>query len=159
MAETKSTDFKSLIASLEDNLELYFGKKAPQLPSDWKEFLVKIAPYLAIIGLVFGIWGVLTLLGLSAFILPLGTMGGMMAGRPFVGFYYLLTVVFMIPILVLEALAISPLFKRSIKGWRYMFYASLLGVLQSLVQFNLTGLIIGGAISFYLLFQVKSFYK
>lgn len=159
MAETKGTDFKSLFKSLEDNLDLYLGKKAPQLPKEWREFLVKIAPYLAILGVIIGVPGVLALLGLGTFIVPLGTIGGIVSGKPFLGLGYLVNVIFLGVMIVLEALAISPLFKRSKTGWNYLYYSTLLGAVQNIIGFNIGGLIIGTLISLYLLFQVKEYYK
>jgi len=159
MTETKSTDFKSLFKSLEDNLDLYLGKKAPQMPANWKEFLVKIAPSLAIIGVILGIPAILALLGLSAFVVPLGTLGGIASGKPFLGVGYLVSIFFLIAIIILEALSISPLFKRSKTGWNYMYYATLLGAVQNLISLNVGGLIIGTLLSLYLLFQVRPLYK
>ena len=159
MAESKGTDFKSLMGQLESNLDEYLGKKAPRMPKEWREFLVKAAPYLAILGVVLGIPAVLTLLGLGAFLVPFGTLGGIVTGRPFLGVGYIINIAFLIVILVIEALSISPLFKRSKTGWNYMYYATLLGAVQNLVSFNIGGLIIGTLISLYLLFQVKEYYK
>jgi hypothetical protein len=159
MADHKSEDFKSIMGQLENNLDEYLGKKAPQLPKEWRELLVKVAPYLAIIGVVLGVPGVLALLGLSTFVVPLGTISGMVSGRPFLGFGYLINVIFLGVMIVLEALSISPLFKRSKTGWNYMYYATLIGAIQNLISFNLGGLIIGTLLSLYLLFQVKEYYK
>jgi len=159
MATSKGTDFKSLMGQLEDNLDDYLGKKAPQIPAQWKELLVKVAPYLAIVGVVLGIPAVLALFGLGAFVVPLGTLGGIASGRPFMGVGYIVSIVFLAVMIVLEALSISPLFKRSKTGWNYMYYATLLGAIQNLISLNIGGLIIGTLLSLYVLFQVKSYYK
>ncbi len=159
MAESKGSDFKSLMRQLEDNLDLYLGKKAPSLPKEWKEFLVKVAPYLAILGVILGVPAILALLGVGTFIVPLGTLGGALTGRPFLGIGFLVNVLFLGAIIVLEALSISPLFKRSKVGWNYMYYATLLGAVQNLISFNVGGLVIGTLLSLYLLFQVKELYK
>jgi len=159
MAESKGSDFKSLMGQLESNLDEYLGKKAPQMPKEWREFLVKASPYLAILGVILGIPAVLTLLGLGTILVPFGTLGGLVSGQPFLGVGYIVNIAFLIVILVLEALSISPLFKRSKTGWNYMYYVTLLSAVQNLVSFNIGGLIIGTLISLYLLFQVKSYYK
>lgn len=159
MADKKGSDFKSLMGQLEANLDEYLGKKAPAIPKEWKEFIVKIAPYLAIIGVVIGIPGVLAIFGLSAFVVPLGTIGGVVSGQPFLGVGYIISVLFLAGVVILEALSISPLFKRSKTGWNYMFYATLLGAIQNLINFNIGGLVIGTLLSLYVLFQVKEFYK
>ncbi len=159
MADKKGSDFKSLMGQLESNLNEYLGKKAPQIPKKWKEIIVKIAPYLAIIGVVVGIPGVLAIFGLSTFIVPLGTIGGVVSGQPFLGVGYIISVLFLAGVIILEALSISPLFKRSKIGWNYMFYATLLGAVQNLINLNIGGLVIGTLLSLYILFQVKEFYK
>ncbi|MCL4364004.1 hypothetical protein M1328_02070 [Patescibacteria group bacterium] len=158
-SDTKSTDFKSSMSGLESTLELYLGKKAPQLPEKWREVLVKLAPYLAIIAVVIGVPAFLALLGLGAFVVPLGTIGGVMSGHPFSGISYLLSVAFLGVMVILEALAITGLFGRKAQGWRYMYWGTLVGAVQNVVNFNLGGLVIGTLLSLYLLFQVRSYYK
>lgn len=153
------SDFSKTMGQLEALLDKYLREKAPALPKDWKEFIVKISPYLAILGLIALVPTILTLFGLSAFVVPFGTIGGMMAGRPFLGLSYLLSVLFAAVQLVLIALAISPLFKRAKKGWRYLYYMALLSGVSSLIRFDLAGLIIGTGLSLYILFQVKEYYR
>lgn len=153
------SDFQKNMSQLETLLDKYLREMAPALPKNWKEFLVEIVPYLAIIGVVIGIPAVLTLLGLSTVGLPFFMIGGAMTGRPFKGVSYLIANLFLIVTLVLEALAILPLFKREKKGWRYLYYAALVGGLSSLIRFDLIGLIIGTGLSLYLLFQIKEYYK
>lgn len=159
MAEQTSGNVKATLGSLEETLDLYFGKKAPALPKDIKEILVKLAPYLAILGVVLSIPAILAVLGIGAIFAPFGMMGGWMTGRVFWGAGYYINMAFLIVMVILEALAISGLMKRTKAGWNYMFYASLVNILQNAVSFNLGGLIIGGVISFYLLFQVREYYK
>ena|SRR3989339_442651 len=153
------TDFKGMFGKLEVTLDEYLGKKAPALPKEWKEVLVKFAPYLAIIGVVMGIPGVLALLGMGTILAPLGLVGGMMTGRPFLGFGYIVSVLFLGVMILLEGLAIPGLFSRSKKAWTYLYWSALVGVVQNIVSFNVGGLVIGGLISMYFLFQVKEYYK
>ena len=157
---TEGTDFKGMLGKLEVILEEYLVEKAPfQLPKNVKEIIVKFAPYLAIIGVVMGIPGVLALLGAGTILAPLGLVGGMMTGRPFLGFGYIVSVVFLGVMILLEGLAIPGLFSRSKKGWTYLYWSALVGVLQNIISFNVGGLVIGGLISMYFLFQVKEYYK
>ena len=157
---TEETDFKGTFGKLEVILEEYLVEKAPfQLPKNVKEIIVKFAPYLAIIGVVMGIPGVLALLGAGTILAPLGLVGGMMTGRPFLGFGYIVSVVFLGVMILLEGLAIPGLFSRSKKAWTYLYWSALVGVLQNIISFNVGGLVIGGLISMYFLFQVKEYYK
>jgi hypothetical protein len=159
MSETK-TDFKGMMQKLEVTLEEYLVKKAPfSIPKEWKEIIVKFAPYLAILGVVMGIPGVLALLGAGTILAPLGLVGGLMTGRPFLGFGYIVSVLFLGATIILEGLAIPGLFSRSKKAWTYLYWSALLGVVQNIISFNVGGVIIGGLISMYILFQVKEYYK
>lgn len=157
--ETKGTDFGSMFGKLEVILGEYLGEKAPQLPKEWKEIVVKFAPYLVIIGVVVGIPGFLALLGLGTFMAPLGLVGGMMTGRPFLGFSYIVNVIFLGAMVLLEGLAIPGLFSRSKKGWNFLYWSALVGVVQNVLSFNIGGLVIGGLLSLYFLFQVREYYK
>lgn len=130
-------------------LNVYFGEKAPKMPGELKSFLVQAAPWLAIVGLVFSLPSVFALLGFSRF-----TMGfGMMYGNNL----YLASI-FSIAIVVLCALAIPGLFKKTLASWNLIFYALLVSLLQSLVMMNLASLIIGGLIGFWVLFQIRPAY-
>jgi hypothetical protein len=133
----------SLIATL----DLYFGKKAPQLPAGLKSFLVKVAPYITLLGILFTIPVVLTLFGLSVgFGYGVGASG------------FSLSVILTIIVIVLEIIALPGLFKPSSKGWTMMFYATLVSLLQNLLMMNWVGFVLGAVISFYFLFQLKSYY-
>lgn len=139
---------------LEAQLEPFFTKQLPSLPSNVKEVLVKIAPYLAILGVVFAIPAVFALLGLGALASPFVMMQGMHA---YTGFT--ISIIFVLIEVVLEIMAIPGLFARSKKAWKLMFYVSLVSIVSNLLSFNLGSLIIGTLISFYILFQVKPLYK
>jgi len=157
--ETERTDFGSIFEKLEVTLGKYLGEKAPQLPKAWKDALVKFVPYLVIIGVVVGVLGFLALFGLGTFLVPLGTIGGMMTGRPFFGFSYISNILFLGVMVLLEGLAIPGLFSRSKKAWNFLYWSALVGVVQNVLSFNIGGLIIGGLLSLYFLFQVKEYYK
>lgn len=141
-------------SKLESQLEPIFTKKLPNLPDNAKDTIVKLAPYLAIIGVVLSLPAVLTVLGLGAVAAPFAALGGITS---FTG--YSLTILFVIAGAVIMAIAIPGLFKRTLSAWRLMFCGSLVSAVSSLLAFNLGSLIIGTAISFYILFQVKSYYK
>jgi uncharacterized Tic20 family protein len=156
---TKKSEFSSQMRQLEDVFDQYLNKKAPAIPTAGKEALVKFAPYLAILSVILMIPTILAVLGLGTLLAPLGLIGGTMTGRPFLGFGYLIGVVFSIVILVLTILSINPLFKRERKGWQYMYYATLLGGVNNLLHLDLVGLIIFTGLWLYVLFQVREYYK
>lgn len=145
---------KQYITKLQDFLDLYFGKKAPQLPVNVKEAIVKYSPYLALILVVIAVPGLLLALGLTALATPFAAMGGFSYGTAFT-----LSALVLLVSLGLEVAAIPGLFKRSQSAWSLMFYSSLINAVYQLVTLNLVGLVIGSAISFYFLFQIRSYYK
>lgn len=148
---------KSGLNQLEGTLDLYFHKKAPALPANIKEVLVKLAPYLAIISVIVAIPGILVALGLSGAVTVLSPLGGYdtMSQVPTMW----LSILLLIPVVILEAMAIPGLFTRKAVAWRYMYWAQLISIVSSLITFNVIGAIISALISFYILFQIKSFYK
>ncbi len=142
------------MAKLEDTLELYLLKKAPSLPEGIKEAIVKFGPWIVLILLIMTLPVILAVFGLGALILPFSVVGG--AGF---GLTYLLSLGLTIVMLVLEAMAIPGLFKRQMKAWKLLYYATLVGAVQNVVSFNLGGLIIGTLLGLYILFQISSYYK
>lgn len=149
-----ATKHSSVLVTLEDKLDELLVDKAPSLPTYWKETIVRYSPWLTLIAMILLLPLVLPLLGIGALLTPFSYMGGVGTGMNYT-FSLLVSVV----TLVLEAMAIPGLFKRSRKAWYLLYYATLLGALSSLIDFNIGGLIIGTLLSLYILFQVKSYYK
>ncbi|MCX6726388.1 MAG: chromate transporter [Candidatus Shapirobacteria bacterium] len=145
---------KEYITKAETFLDLYFGKKAPQLPVNIKEAIVKFSPYIAILVLVLSLPAILALFSLGAVVNSYAFAVGVHYGFS----YYLATGVLVISLIV-DALAIPGLFARKLSGWNLMFYSALITALYSLLRLDIVSLIISGAISFYILFQVRSYYK
>ena len=140
----------ALIASLDS----IFAKKAPQLPAGVKEFIVKVAPYVVIIGLIFTAFSLVSLLLL---ILGGGALFAYAAVRGAMTNLVISLILFIV-IGVLEAMAVSGLFHRRAHSWKLMFYAQLVSLLSLLLSLNIVGFIFGGIIGFYILFQVRSRY-
>lgn len=145
------------LTQLEDTLDLYFGKKAPALPTNIKDLIVKLAPYLSIIALILTLPAILLILGLGSFATMLAPLGGVQSVSTLPTMW--LGIILLIPVVVLEAMAIPGLFARKAVAWKYMFWAQLITLVSSLVQFNIVGALIGAVIGFYILFQIKSHYK
>lgn len=146
-----------ILSQLEDTLNDYFGKKAPALPANIQEIIVKLAPYLTILGVILALPAILLLLGLGSFATMLAPLGGAEAVTTVPNMW--LGIVLLIPVVILEALAIPGLFARKAVAWKYIFWALLISLVSSLVQFNIVGALIGAVIGFYILFQIKSHYK
>lgn len=144
------------LESLEQTLDLYFNKKAPALPAGAKEFLVNIAPWVTVIAVLLSLPAALALIGINSFVMPYSSVGMMGYST---GSMWMVSSALLVVTLVLEALAIPGLFSRSKSGWNFVFYSSLVSIISSIVLLNLVGAVISAVISFYFLFQLRSYYK
>lgn len=148
-------DIKGLIGQLEALLDEYMVQKAPfQLPLGLKEFLVKVAPYLIIIFAVMALPFILGAIGLSTVLTPFAMMGGYGWGLGMI-----IAVATAVITIILEVMAVPGLFKRARAGWRLVFYASIVNVVGNLLAMNILGAIFAALIGWYVLFQIKEFYK
>ncbi len=133
-------------------------KKLPVLPKGVNEFIVSVAPWLA---LVFGVLAIVTGLGAFGLLTALSPVA-MYAGAGGYAFTGLLAAVVLLLQGVVELLAFPGLKARKVKGWNLMFYSLLLSVLSSVVALSVgsvVGAVVGFLIGYYFLYQVKSYYK
>lgn len=145
-------DCKKWCEKLDKFFEDLFIKKAPALSQKAKDWIVKAAPYLALIFGVIAIPGLIAILGVGTITAPFWAFtGGRSLGH---------IVVFLISAaqVALELMAVSPLFKRKKRGWDLMYKATLLSVVSAILSFSGFGVVVA-VISLYLLYQVKSYYK
>jgi hypothetical protein len=150
------------LAGFEATLEEYLVKKAPfQLPDNVKEILVKIAPYLVIVGLVLLIPTLFSAFGMStAFNNPF-----MAVYAPSLRSAWFLNLATAGITAVFYVFAVPGLFSRTAKAWQLLFYASLVsligGVLIGIIGYSggLLGTLLSTLIGWYLLFQVKGLYR
>lgn len=154
MTKTTNTDLTSLLGQLETNLDLYLGQKAPAIPANIREMIVKFSPWISLIVGLIALPAILAVLGLSAFVMPFSYLGGIRYGLS-----YTLSMLVLAVATILDFVAIPGLFKRSASAWRLIYYSTLINAVYSLISFNWTSLVIGTLVSLYILFQVKSYYK
>lgn len=147
-------DYKSYLTDLENVCEEYLVKKAPAIPDNVREAIVKFGPWISLILLIMSAPVILGLLGLGALLTPFSYLGGMGAG-----FSYTASIIFTIVVMVMQIIALPGLFKRKMSSWRMMFYAALVETVHNVIIFNLGGLIIGTLLSLYVLFQVRKLYS
>jgi len=123
-------------------------KTLPHLPKGITEFLVTISPWLILlylVGEVFVIFGSLASLVVD----------------PVFGVVRLVTA-FVLAFLLLSAF--SPVKNREIKGWVYLFWIELIGVVEILINAvsgrysSMVGTVIGLLIGLYILFEMRSFF-
>ncbi len=125
----------------------------PAFPDNVKEILVKIAPYLCILGAIFGAIGLLAVVGLGGALSGLGAMsfGGS-------GFLYYISMAILAVMVFLYATAVKPLMNREKKGWDNLYYVEILSLITNLLSFSIVGFILSFVIGFWVLFQVKDKY-
>jgi len=154
MTKQTNPDLVASLSKLDGFLEDYLVKKAPSIPKQVKELIVNYGPYLIILSLLFAIPSILALLGLSTVSLPIK-----MFGHLSFGFTYTLSTIVLLINLVLEILALPGLLKKKASAWKLIYYTVLVSAVHSLLLLNLASLVIGSLLSFYVLFQIKSYYK
>ncbi len=129
------------IEAFSARLEAIF-EKLPHLPKGIVRFLVKIMPWLALIG------GIMMILG----------------GVAAIGLFMVRSILNLISGVIL-VLAFKPLRARESKGWMYMFWVAIIGlvevvfVLVTVSGVSFVGALVWQIIGFYLLFEMKKSYK
>ncbi len=151
---------KQLVKPLE---EMY--AKAPSLPLGVKDFIVMVAPWVAVI------LGVLSVFGFAVSLLGFGALGVLapLSGGTTVSLAGLGLVSTVLGLVsgVLMLLSFRPLQRREMRGWNLTFWVLVLGLVGSLVgnvlfYFSVFGLamaVVWFLIELYFWFQVKSYYK
>jgi hypothetical protein len=146
---------------LVSTLQPYFTSKAPfQLPEEWRQTIVRIAPWLvlaaAIISVLIG-WPILMFaLGLSAFF----------AYAYGATLFMWLAIAVLIVQTVLLFMSYPGLKAYKLAGWNFAFYGAMLSVAYGIVQWlqypsnigTLIGAAIGAVIELYILFQIRDYY-
>lgn len=165
----------AVLTQLENKLEDAF-KGAPKLSDSTKESLAKLWPWLA---LIFGIlqlaaaWALWGLVRTTDRILDTAnTISLYYTGRS-VGYsaaektWMYIGIAMLVVDAVILLMAYPHLVKRARRGWDLLFLGSVINVVYSVVSIFINGRgfssflfgLIGSAIGFYLLFQVKSKYN
>jgi len=147
---TKSTTFN--LQTLEKTLEKYFGKQAPALPKGAKKFIVDFGPWFLAVIAVVTLPGMISSLGIASYF-----------HSYYRAWHYsswgLASTLISLVAYGFSLAALPGLFKKTIKGWRLLFYASLINVLGEVISTDLVSFVLAAVVSWYLLFQIKGSYK
>jgi len=164
----------SKLTDLENQLDKTFGKNAPQLPKNGKDMLIQWTPVVAAVIGVLSRWAAWNLWHWAH--LAERVIGGIcnaytVAGcGAYVSSRFSLWLWASILLLgvegVLYLLAYPGLQARKKQGWNYLFYGALLNVVYAIVSlfagYNATssfvGALVGSAVGFYFLFQIRGAY-
>ena len=161
--KTIKPPFSGPLAAFEAWLYDLLVTKAPfQLPSKVTDIIVKIAPWVTLVVALLSLPAIFAVFTISSYVGSVYSAYVMASVGPM---YYVAIVVLAIQV-VLMALSIAPLMKQKRSGWLLVFYSSTISVIYSALNsfsygFNIGSLIMGliaAAISYYVIFQVRSYY-
>jgi len=137
---------------LDTTLEDFF-KKMPPLPPNAVGAIYKIAPWLALLFGILGILGALFAFGILTALSPFAVV----AGTRNWGLGFVAAAGWLVSS-VLMLLAYPGLKAGKINGWNILFWSEVVNVVASVIGISVGG-IIGAAIGFYLIYQIKPKYK
>lgn len=144
---------KTSIDSVVDSVGNLFDK-LPALPKDARDIIVKITPWIALIFGVLGILGALAGFGILTVFSPLAMMGG---GAGAVGAGIISAILWLISSALLLA-AFPGTRNHKAQGWNFLFYSEVVSLVANVISVSFTGIIFA-VIAFYLIFQIRSYYK
>lgn len=147
---TKTTD--QVVARLET-----LNKGLPALPVNAKELLVTVAPYFALIFGILGILGSIAAFGIFSAIAPFGVLYGVRGAAAAGSMVIVYTIVGLVSS-ALMLFAFPGLRSRKAQGWTLLFWSEVVSLVSSIAGVSITGILFS-LLGFYLLFQVKSYYK
>jgi hypothetical protein len=151
-----SNQIFNLVDKVDSSLAPIFLKKIPSLPKNISELIVKYGPYLILFGIVSYIFSILNYMEISSF--------GYRVISPFVssarlGLAFFVTIVISTLNTIVLIYALPGLFSRKLRSWKLLFFSVILSLFQVLTFRNILAPFISAFISFYFLFQIKSFYR
>lgn len=156
--QSPNSEKVSILDQIENFLDQIFGKKAPVMPVKYKEVFVKFAPWGQILLILVLVPTLLAAIGLGSLFYTIA-IPFFPARAHFYGFQGIISLVFSLGFLIMRGISIPGLFAESKTGWKWCFYATLAGLVDS-VFFGLSvSALVSSAITFYVLFQIKEYYK
>lgn len=144
---------KSSMSGLIDTVGEWFNK-LPVLPKGGRDVIVKITPWLALIFGILGVLGGISALGILTVFSPLSVVGG---GVQAVGTGILSALLGLVSSALL-LVAFPGTRKNKLSGWNFLFYSETVSLLSSVLAISLFGILFS-LVGFYLIFQIKSYYK
>ena len=139
-------------------------KGLPHLPEGFRKWLVDNIWWLVVIGVVLSVLSIFSLLQLISLISSHNTVGGVYSGYVAQSITWVwVTLIVTVVEVALLAMAISPLKAKQSRGWYLLFAVSIISIIVSMLGVffgggvaSLIGALIGIAISWYLLFEIRS---
>ncbi len=152
--------------NLENKLNEMLVKKAPfQLPENARKWIAEYAWVFALVGLVLGIMGALSLLTILGFVSTFATV----VGATKYMFFAWISLLALVAYLIVIGMAVPKLKNKEARGWDLIFYSELayfgycalyaLSYIGAGAIYTLFWNLVGLVISLYFIFQVRSQFK
>lgn len=151
---TGNKQIDSFLKKMENFFQGYLHDKAPALPEKMKKIITQYGPWLLVVFLIIGFFALFAGFGIT-----ITSIAALLMRNIGQALIIILLNAIMIVVFVLEALAVPGLLKMKKKSWYLVYYATLLGFVQSLLVANIVMGVVFTLLSLYILFQIKSFYK
>ncbi|MGE5042174.1 MAG: hypothetical protein ACM3IJ_04710 [Candidatus Levyibacteriota bacterium] len=146
---------KSSTDSIIETVEKWYSA-VPSLPKNFQEVLVKLAPWVALIFGILGLLAGIAGLGIMATLSPLAALGGVGGVRA--AGSGILAAVLLIASSGLMLAAFPGLKSGKMNGWNMMFWSEVVTLVSSVLAISISGVVFD-LVGFYLLFQIKRYYK
>ena len=136
-------------------------EKTPHLPEEARKSIVTVAPWLALIGGVLGLYGTYAGYKMLSLVSSMAYLGITSTWYPAT----LIALIAMGLAAVLDLLAYKPLTEHKKQGWNLLFYGNTLTTVATILTLlfgygsNGFGWIIGVVIGYWLLFEVRGAYR
>lgn len=146
---------KSSLNSLVDTVGDWYAK-LPNLPKGGRDAIVTITPWIALIFGVLGILGGIAGLGILTVFSPLAALGGM-SGVSSVGTGMISAILWLVSS-VLLLMAFPGTRKHKESGWMFLIYSETVSLIGNVIAVSVSGVVVS-LIAFYLIYQIRSYYK
>lgn len=144
-----ASNSQSIITTVEE-----WFKKLPDLPKNIQEVIVTITPWIALIFGILGVLGGIAGLGILTAFSPALVLGG----SPSSAGMGIVSVILGLASSVLLLMAFPGTKDRKLKGWNFLFWSEAVSIVAAVIAFSVGGVVFA-LIGFYLIFQIKSYYK
>lgn len=160
---------KAYLDSFTRFLEEWLIDKAPKLPHELTNWIVKYLPLINIIGMVLSAIGILTTIKILIDVYnPTRLIPGSVTDIGYYGFSQTISYWATFTIIVSIAVSIAQIYfnykaqpslePKKYEGWKNLYYATLVGFASQFLTLNGFGIVLY-IIPFYFLFQIKNNYK
>ncbi len=137
----------------EDFLYTYLNERAPQVPTEAKNTIVKYLPFAVIVMIIAQISAMLSFFHVNTLLDGLGYLYSSNEG--IIG---IIGLVLLGGAVVFEGIAVPLLFRNKLYGWKLMFYALIFTQINEIINLNIINILFSGLILIFLLFQIKDHY-